>query len=99
MPAIIVYSTHDGVVHTCSASCYNSQQHECTCICRGRNHRLGLDRALKMNRQWIKNHPRFQLPNGEIPESIYVATRNPLRTDILQFDPKNALPPSAPKAN
>lgn len=36
----------DGPVRRCDARCYNAHGGECDCICGGRNHGAGVDKAL-----------------------------------------------------
>jgi len=35
----------------CDARCYNAQHPSCDCVCGGRNHGVGLERALENTRQ------------------------------------------------
>lgn len=35
-----------GVVNRCDAKCYNAEHPDCDCICGGRNHGAGLQKAL-----------------------------------------------------
>ena len=41
---IAVYNTK-GCVGRCDANCYNAKHAKCTCICGGRNHSAGFERA------------------------------------------------------
>jgi hypothetical protein len=46
--AIAVYNS-EGVVGRCDAKCHNAQSPECDCICGGRLHGVGADRAVAEN--------------------------------------------------
>ena len=46
---ITAYRIH-GKVANCGESCYNASKGPCKCICGGRNHGVGLKRALLQNR-------------------------------------------------
>ena len=44
---IIKVQTNGGVVGCCDASCYDAKGPDCTCICGGANHGVGLRVALE----------------------------------------------------
>ena len=35
----------------CNAGCYNAKHEKCVCVCQGRNHGIGLDRAVDNTRE------------------------------------------------
>lgn len=45
MTTLIALTLANGTVHMCDESCYNSLEPECTCICLGLNHGVGLSHA------------------------------------------------------
>ena len=47
---ISVYSSN-GLVGRCDAKCYNAKHEKCVCICGGRNHGKGQDRAIENTRE------------------------------------------------
>lgn len=47
---LIVYRGRD-VVRCCDAKCYDADHDRCVCVCSGRNHRVGYERALANARQ------------------------------------------------
>ena len=51
MAVLIEVRTSSGVVGRCDAKCYNAQHPGCECICGGRNHGVGLARALENTRE------------------------------------------------
>ena len=53
MTTLIAVYTSDGCVGRCDAKCYNAEHPECECICGGRNHGVGLSRALDNTREWL----------------------------------------------
>lgn len=46
MMFIIKAISHHGDVATCNEECYDAQGGNCSCICGGRNHGIGLRQAL-----------------------------------------------------
>jgi hypothetical protein len=59
MTLIAVYNS-DGCVGRCDARCYEATEPRCECICGGRNHGAGLDRATgntrEMAESWIEKY-------------------------------------------
>jgi hypothetical protein len=55
---IAVYNS-DGCVGRCDANCYEAKHQACDCICGGRNHGAGLDKARDNTREladtWLKD--------------------------------------------
>jgi hypothetical protein len=45
MTALISVYNSDGCVGRCDSKCYDAQSDECDCICGGKNHGAGLERA------------------------------------------------------
>jgi hypothetical protein len=43
-----------GTRRRCDAHCYNAKTVRCTCICGGRNHAQGLDRARAQTAEWAQ---------------------------------------------
>ena len=47
------------LVGRCDARCYNAKHDDCTCICHGKNHGIGLDVAIEQTRleykEWTTN--------------------------------------------
>lgn len=58
MTLIAVYNS-SGCVGRCDARCYNATEPNCVCICGGKNHGAGLNKALDNTReycaQWLKD--------------------------------------------
>ena len=50
---IAVYDSSGHLVGRCDAKCYNAEHPQCDCICGGRNHGVGLNRALDNTREWL----------------------------------------------
>jgi hypothetical protein len=46
MATLIYVGNSEGCVGRCDANCYEATEPECTCICGGRNHGVGLRQAL-----------------------------------------------------
>jgi hypothetical protein len=75
---IAVYkSSGDGgtvCVGRCDAKCYNAKEPGCTCVCGGRNHGAGLEKATdntrEMAEEWLERYSRErQLEDwwGDVP--------------------------------
>ena len=58
---IAVYSS-DGLVGRCDARCYLANQPDCDCICGGRNHGAGVQKAIDNTRElaqhWLREYAR-----------------------------------------
>ena len=52
MTLIAVYNS-DGCVGRCDAKCYNAEGPECDCICGGRNHGAGKQKAVENTREYV----------------------------------------------
>jgi hypothetical protein len=65
MTTLIAVYNSDGCVGRCDAKCYEATCTNCDCICGGRNHGAGKQRATDNTRElaehwldeWKKNHP------------------------------------------
>jgi hypothetical protein len=59
---LIAVSTSDGLVGRCDARCYLAMHPDCDCICGGRNHGAGVQKALDntraMARHWLREYAR-----------------------------------------
>jgi hypothetical protein len=59
MALIAVYNS-DGCVGRCDARCYEATEPKCDCICSGRNHGAGLQKAADNTREmaegWIEKY-------------------------------------------
>lgn len=60
MTTLIAVYTSQGCVGRCDAKCYEALTPVCDCICNGRNHGRGLDRAVANTRelahQWLEEY-------------------------------------------
>lgn len=53
MTTLICASNSDGIYGRCDAKCYDAKGPTCDCICGGKNHGAGKDRAMKNTaREW-----------------------------------------------
>lgn len=50
---IAVYDSSGRCIGRCDARCYNAEEPKCECICGGRNHGKGLQKALDNTREWL----------------------------------------------
>ena len=57
---LIEVRNSEGLVGRCDAHCYNAKEPHCECICGGKNHGAGLQRAIENTReqveQWIESY-------------------------------------------
>ena len=53
MTTLIIVSNSDGVVGRCDAKCYDAKSPACDCICAGRNHGAGKQRAIANTRELV----------------------------------------------
>jgi DNA (cytosine-5)-methyltransferase 1 len=63
MTTLIAVYDSDGCVGRCDARCYEAQEPECDCICGGRNHGAGLQRALENTAEMVD-------PTGELRQRM-----------------------------
>lgn len=68
MTTLLTMHTSHGIVGRCDANCYNATTKACTCICGGRNHGVGLNRAIENTR---KLPPDFQPPPSAQPDERF----------------------------
>ena len=74
---LIEVRNSEGLVGRCDARCYEAKHEGCTCICGGKNHGAGLDKAITQTReqaeQWIEAYAESQgLSNYEAAVSSQV---------------------------
>lgn len=50
---LIEVRNSEGVVGRCDAHCYNAREEHCECICGGKNHGAGLQRAIENTREMV----------------------------------------------
>lgn len=51
MACLIYTANSDGCTGRCDANCYNATGPKCDCVCGGRNHGVGLDKARENTRE------------------------------------------------
>lgn len=60
MTTLIAVYTTGGCVGRCDAKCYDANSPDCDCVCGGRNHGAGLERAAENTREcvedWIQDY-------------------------------------------
>jgi hypothetical protein len=55
MTVLISLTTGAGKRRRCDARCYNGKHTRCRCICGGKNHGKGLDKAIQNTRDYMKD--------------------------------------------
>ncbi len=55
MATLISQTTSSGGTRRCDARCYNGKHARCKCICGGRNHGVGLEKALENTKEMAKD--------------------------------------------
>lgn len=54
MTTLIAVYNSSGCVGRCDAKCYDAQSPDCDCICNGRNHGVGRERAIEQTREQVE---------------------------------------------
>ena len=54
MATLIAVYNSEGLVGRCDSHCHSAVEPECTCICSGRNHGVGLERATENTREFFQ---------------------------------------------
>lgn len=80
MSTLIAVYNSEGCVGRCDARCYNAQHPDCDCICGGRNHGAGRDRAVENTRElasgWIEQARAdgIDFDRAELGEEVRIPT-------------------------
>lgn len=101
MATLIAVYNSEGCAGRCDARCYNAEHGECQCICGGRNHGAGEQRALENTRElaekWVKRYEdqcgvKLDLVEclGGLftPDAVAVSTQWPTVTDPRRLTPR-----------
>jgi hypothetical protein len=60
MSTLISAYNSDGCIGRCDAKCYDAKKPECDCICGGKNHGIGRNKAIEntgeLAEQWIERY-------------------------------------------
>lgn len=54
MTTLIEVRNSSGVVGRCDARCYNAKNPDCDCICGGKNHGAGIEKAVDNTREMVE---------------------------------------------
>lgn len=81
MTTLIAVYDSDGCVGRCDARCYNAKTPDCDCICGGKNHAVGINKAgentMAMAQSWIdrynQQHPGEKLSFKVNPSQMELA--------------------------
>ena len=65
MTTLIFYQSSGGDQGRCDAKCYYAREDECECICGGRNHGAGKERALDNTRELAESWLEQARANGQ----------------------------------
>ncbi|MCA9962374.1 MAG: hypothetical protein KC443_25240 [Anaerolineales bacterium] len=76
MTTLVSYHTSGGEEGRCDAKCYDAISDNCTCICGGANHGVGLQRAMDNTRAFVATWiEAFAAQNGAtsvtVNEEVY----------------------------
>ncbi len=62
MTTLIAIYGSEGCDGRCDARCYDAKNHNCNCVCGGRNHGVGLEKAAENTRemvdQWVEDYAK-----------------------------------------
>lgn len=79
MVSLLTVHNSEGCVGRCDAGCYMAKTPKCHCICGGKNHGVGLKRALDNNQQRVGLDPRdleaFAQERKIEPQTLFVLDR------------------------
>lgn len=64
MVTLIAVYNSEGCVGRCDARCYNAKNPECNCICGGKNHGCGLQRAIENTREHVAEEVKRMEKDG-----------------------------------
>lgn len=85
--AIAVYDS-DGLVGRCDATCHNAKEPTCRCICGGRLHGVGADRAVEKNTRDLLGDDltdrlrEFAGARGRDPDDLRVLFSEPIQLEL-----------------
>jgi predicted RNase H-like HicB family nuclease len=71
LATLITQYGSDGEKRQCDAKCYNAEHSECRCICGGRNHGKGLEKARENTKEMAKellNHVNTEVAKEILAE-------------------------------
>ena len=54
MTALLILRRGGDVVGRCDAACYDAEHEDCVCVCLGRNHRAGFEKAVANTRSYAQ---------------------------------------------
>lgn len=54
MTTLVSVHNSEGCVGRCDARCYEAQGPDCDCVCGGKNHGAGLEKAMENTREWAE---------------------------------------------
>ena len=76
MTTVLAVYTSDGCIGRCDANCHDATDDKCTCICGGKNHGVGLQKAIEHNHEMIGLTPddlkKFAQAHGYDPNALKV---------------------------
>lgn len=81
---LAVYNS-EGCVGRCDAKCHEARGGHCTCICGGKNHGAGLDKAIENNHELIgltrEDLERFAEAHGHDPAELVAVDRYAIKSN------------------
>lgn len=77
MTTLLSVHNSEGCVGRCDARCYNAVGDVCDCICGGKNHGAGLERAMDNTRDWAEGWIEVYAAQAGLTPGEYVGAINP----------------------
>lgn len=74
MVMLISYSSSGGDQGRCDAKCYDAEHPDCDCICGGRNHGAGIDKATEQTRELAQSWIDRAKANGQDVSHVELAS-------------------------
>lgn len=80
MTTVLAVYNSDGCVGRCDANCHDAKSAHCTCICGGKNHGAGLQKAIENNHERVgltaEDLERYAREHGFQCDALHVIDRN-----------------------
>lgn len=71
---IVVYGENGAKIRQCDARCYNAKHEKCVCCCGGKNHGVGLDKAIDNTREMVEEllvKPEYRIGSNVLQPKLF----------------------------
>jgi len=95
MTTVLAVYNSSGCIGRCDANCHDARTAKCTCICGGKNHGAGLERAIENNRELVgltkEDLQRFAAAHGLDADELFTVDRTKCSQRQARLGAKHAL--------